>query len=121
MKQAIITFDPDRIAQLDLQAEAHSLAWIIKQALMGNDYPKERGIASIALIEDGCHLTVTPPQDPNDYIEFPIPITTAEMEAHAVRVFHDAKEIDLAADSYFEEIRSSIKDGARPSKGRFKL
>lgn len=111
MKQAIITFDSDRIAQLDLQAEAQSLAWIIKQALLGNDYPKERGIVSIALIEDGYHLTVRPPEqvfkveDLGQLGDFPNP----------------ALDRQDFIDTYIDERRSSIKLGARPNRHRFKV
>ena len=49
-RRAIITFDPARIAAADLQAEAHNIAWIVRQALLGRDYPRERGILSIDLI-----------------------------------------------------------------------
>lgn len=60
-RQAIITFDPERIRKIDMDAEARTVAWIVKQALCGNDYPRERGIISINLIEDGCTLHVEPP------------------------------------------------------------
>lgn len=62
-RQAIITFDAERIAALDLQAEAHSLAWILKNGLLGRDYAAARGILSISLIEDGCTVEVTPPEE----------------------------------------------------------
>lgn len=52
-RRAVITFDPDRIAKADLQAEAHNIAWILRQALLGRDYPRERGILSIELIDAG--------------------------------------------------------------------
>ena len=48
---AIITYDPDRIEQLSYQAEGLSVSWIIIQALQGYDYPKERGIINITLLE----------------------------------------------------------------------
>lgn len=48
---AIITFDPDRIEQLSHQAEGNSVAWIIISALQGYDYPKERGIINVTLMD----------------------------------------------------------------------
>ena len=48
---AIVTFDPDRIEQLSYQAEGASVAWIIVRALQGHDYPKERGIINVTLME----------------------------------------------------------------------
>lgn len=55
---AIITYDPDRIEQLSYQAEGLSVSWIIIQALQGFDYPKERGIINITLLDK---LPVRPP------------------------------------------------------------
>lgn len=60
-QQAIITFDPARIAQLDLQAEAGVFAHAIKAALQGKDYARERGIVSVDLLADGCEVLVRPP------------------------------------------------------------
>ena len=48
---AIITYDPDRIEQLSPQAEGLSVSWIIIKALQGYDYPKERGIINITLLD----------------------------------------------------------------------
>lgn len=48
---AIVTYDPDRIEQLSLQAEGASVAWIIVRALQGYDYPKERGIINVTLMD----------------------------------------------------------------------
>ncbi|WWT39673.1 hypothetical protein [Microcystis phage Mae-JY04] len=48
---AIVTFDPDRIEQLSYQAEGLSVSWAIIQALQGYDYPKERGIINITLMD----------------------------------------------------------------------
>lgn len=59
-RQAIITFDPERIAQLDLQAEAHDLAWKLKQALLGNDYAPGRGIVDIELVGEGAGVFIQP-------------------------------------------------------------
>ncbi|WP_066045680.1 MULTISPECIES: hypothetical protein [Sphingomonadales] len=43
--------DPDRIEQLSHQAEGSSVAWIIIRALQGYDYPKERGIINVTLMD----------------------------------------------------------------------
>jgi hypothetical protein len=48
---AIVTFDPDRIEQISLQAEGRSFAWVILRALQGYDYPKERGIINVTLMD----------------------------------------------------------------------
>lgn len=48
---AIITYDPDRIEQLSYQAEGLSVSWTIIQALQGYDYPKERGIINVTLLD----------------------------------------------------------------------
>lgn len=48
---AIITFDPDRIEQLNWQAEGNSFAWAIWRGLAGWIYPKERGIINITLMD----------------------------------------------------------------------
>lgn len=48
---AIVTYDPDRIEQLSHQAEGSSVAWIIIRALQGYDYPKERGIINVTLMD----------------------------------------------------------------------
>lgn len=48
---AIVTFDPDRIEKLSYQAEGMSVSWTIIQALQGYDYPKERGIINITLMD----------------------------------------------------------------------
>jgi hypothetical protein len=48
---AIVTFDPDRIEELSYQAEGQSVAWIIIRALQGYDYPKERGIINVTLMD----------------------------------------------------------------------
>lgn len=48
---AIVTYDPDRIEQLSFQAEGASVAWIIVRALQGYDYPKERGIINVTLMD----------------------------------------------------------------------
>jgi len=48
---AIITYDPDRIEQLSYQAERNSVAWIIVRALQGYDYPKERGIINVTIMD----------------------------------------------------------------------
>jgi len=48
---AIVTYDPDRIEQLSYQAEGAAVAWIIVRALQGYDYPKERGIVNITLMD----------------------------------------------------------------------
>ena len=55
---AIITYDPDRIEQLSHQAEGLSVSWIIIQALQGYDYPKERGIINVTLLDK---LPIRPP------------------------------------------------------------
>ncbi|WP_156317949.1 hypothetical protein [Blastomonas sp. AAP25] len=55
---AIITYDPDRIEQLSYQAEGLSISWTIIQALQGYDYPKERGIINITLLDK---LPIRPP------------------------------------------------------------
>ncbi len=48
---AIITYDPDRVAQIEANADGPSFTWIILQALKGRDYPKERGIINITLMD----------------------------------------------------------------------
>lgn len=50
-QQALITFDPDRLADFDYQAEGQALGWIIMNALRGNQYPRERGIIEIELLD----------------------------------------------------------------------
>ncbi len=48
---AIITFDSDRVEQLNWQAEGNGFAWIIWRALAGWTYPKERGIINITVMD----------------------------------------------------------------------
>lgn len=48
---AIVTFDPDRIEKIETNADGQTFAWIILQALQGYDYPKERGIINITLMD----------------------------------------------------------------------
>lgn len=56
---AIVTFDPDRIDQIEANADGQSFSWIILQALKGRDYPKERGIINITLMDQ---VPVRPPR-----------------------------------------------------------
>lgn len=44
MKKAVITFDPERISQINIQAEGEVLAYIIREGLLGRPYAKERDI-----------------------------------------------------------------------------
>lgn len=48
---AIVTYDPDRIEQIAANADGQSFSWIILRALQGYDYPKERGIINITLMD----------------------------------------------------------------------
>lgn len=48
---AIITYDPDRVESLSWQAEGNSFAYVIWQGLRGLDYPRERGIERITLLD----------------------------------------------------------------------
>lgn len=50
IRQAIITFDQKRVGKWDTQAEGQVLAHLFKQALIGQDYAKERGVVSIDLL-----------------------------------------------------------------------
>lgn len=52
IRKAIITFDPERIEQLDNQAEGAVLAYIIKHGLLGRPYAPERGILNIEVLDD---------------------------------------------------------------------
>lgn len=38
MKKAVITFDPERISQINIQAEGEVLAYIIREGLLGRPY-----------------------------------------------------------------------------------
>lgn len=51
MKKAVITFDPERISQINIQAEGEVLAYIIREGLLGRPYAKERGIFDIEVSE----------------------------------------------------------------------
>lgn len=48
---AIITYDPDRVEGLNWQAEGNNFAYIIREGLCGRDYPRERGIDRITLLD----------------------------------------------------------------------
>lgn len=48
---AIVTYDPDRIEQIEANADGLSFSWIILRALQGYDYPKERGIINVTLMD----------------------------------------------------------------------
>lgn len=48
---AIITYDPDRLAVLNWQAEGHSFAYSVWRGLRGWTYAKERGIINITVME----------------------------------------------------------------------
>ena len=50
IRQAIITFDQKRISKWDVQAEGNVIAYLLKEALSGSDYAKERGVISIDLV-----------------------------------------------------------------------
>lgn len=60
LRQAIITFDPERIRQINVQAEGGVIAWALKCALLGEDYARERGIESIDLIDPDAAIYVRP-------------------------------------------------------------
>lgn len=48
---AIVTYDPDRIEKIETNADGQTFAWIILRGLQGHDYPKERGIINITLMD----------------------------------------------------------------------
>lgn len=48
---AIVTYDPDRIEKIQATADGQSFAWIVLRGLQGFDYPKERGIINITLMD----------------------------------------------------------------------
>jgi len=50
-RHALIEFDPHEIAQLDLQAEGYVFASLVKRALLGEPYPRERGILRITPVD----------------------------------------------------------------------
>lgn len=60
IRQAIITFDQQRIAKWDVQAEGNLLAYLLKEALTGADYAKERGIISIDLLGEKQSVYIGP-------------------------------------------------------------
>lgn len=60
IRQAIITYDSERVDAWDLQAEGRSVDWIFYRALTGHDYPRERGILSIRHIPEGNEIIVAP-------------------------------------------------------------
>lgn len=63
IRQAIITYDGERVAKWDVQAEAYNLAFLLKRALNGQDYGRERGIVSIRLVPEGSEIIVAPALD----------------------------------------------------------
>jgi hypothetical protein len=48
---AIITYDPDRIAELNWQAEGSSFSYAILRGISGLTYAKERGIINITVMD----------------------------------------------------------------------
>jgi hypothetical protein len=48
---AIITYDPDRIAELNWQAEGNSFSYAILRGISGLTYAKERGIINITVMD----------------------------------------------------------------------
>lgn len=48
---AIVTYDPDRIEQIEANADGQSFSWIILRALQGYDYPEERGIINVTVMD----------------------------------------------------------------------
>jgi hypothetical protein len=48
---AIVTFDPDKVRDLDWQADAGQLGVQIVQGLRGTAYAKDRGLINITLLD----------------------------------------------------------------------
>jgi hypothetical protein len=48
---AIITYDAERLANLDWQAEGNSFAYAILRGMSGFTYAKERGIINITVMD----------------------------------------------------------------------
>jgi hypothetical protein len=48
---AIITYDPERLAALNWQAEGNSFSYAIMLGLSGFSYAKERGIINITVMD----------------------------------------------------------------------
>lgn len=60
LRQAIITFDPERIAQVDPQAEGFVFTSMVRRALIGEEHPAERGIVSIDLLDPAADIMIRP-------------------------------------------------------------
>lgn len=48
---ALVEYDPLVLARIDLQAEGHVFASLIKRGLLGEPHPMERGILRITPVE----------------------------------------------------------------------
>ncbi len=60
IRQAIITFDSERVTKWDFQAEAANIDWIFKTSLNGLEHPPSRGILSIRHVPEGSEIIVAP-------------------------------------------------------------
>jgi hypothetical protein len=63
IKQAIVTYDSERVRSWNLQGEGSSIAWIFMNALTGKPHPNERGVISIRHIPDDSEIIVAPRMD----------------------------------------------------------
>jgi len=52
MRQAVITFDPERIADWDIQAEGQAIAYAIKSALTEKGFVETRGMLRIDVMPE---------------------------------------------------------------------
>lgn len=51
LRFALVAFDPDRIRALNWQADAPLVARALLLALQGEDYPRERGLIRVTLLD----------------------------------------------------------------------
>lgn len=58
--RAIITFDPERVAHWDMQAEAHSIAYAVRSALTGKGFVATRGLMRVDVLAAGQSVYIGP-------------------------------------------------------------
>lgn len=63
IRQAIITYDGERVRKWDSQAEGSGIDWIFKCSLNGVQYPPSRGILSIRHVPEGSEIIIVPPSE----------------------------------------------------------